>query len=342
MINRPSYASWWFSWLGWLSRFAPPDNDTHANTLNEVIISFSREILSSISAELRIKNIIMAHTEQKSAAEHFDEVAQRYEEMTGGCTRALARHILSLPQVAAVSPSIDSADATILDNACGTAVVTEESLSKGSQAQFYAVDAAPNMVELAKAKLSEKTNVQYGVMPGEVLEFPDEHFTHSFTNLGILFFKSPADGAKELRRTLKPGGIAIITSWSRFGTVEDAVIPAQMAVHPEDTPFKLPVPAEWLEPGNLERCLRDDGGFTKVEMGAHRVVYGASTKRALYELVFDSYKDLALKGWSEEDAKKFAAALEKIVEGSAHECVLNDGKSGFGLPMDGIIAICHK
>ena len=142
----------------------------------------------------------------------------------------MARHILSLPQIAKVEPSIISPEAKILENLCGTGFVTEDILKRGSEAQFHAVDAAPNMIELAKAKLGDKPNIHYGVMPGEILEFPDKHFTHSFTNLGILFFKSPAAGAEEIWRTLKPGGIAIVTSWSRLDTVEDGVVPAQLAI----------------------------------------------------------------------------------------------------------------
>lgn len=285
----------------------------------------------------------MAHTGQDAAASHFDDVARRYEEVTGGCTKALARHILSLPQVkTTINPSLSSTDAVVLDNACGTAFVTEQILKNGSEAQIHVVDAAPNMVELARAKLSHNPNVKYGVMPGELLDFPDEYFSHSFTNLGLLFFKSPADGAKELYRTLRPGGLAIVTSWSRLGTVEDGILPAQRAVHPQDDPFKLPISAEWFDAEHIEKCMRDDGGFKIVEMSSHRVYYGAPTKKELCELVFDSYKELVLEGWSEEDSQKFAAALEDIVSRAAQEYTMNDGERGFGLPMDGIIAICHK
>lgn len=283
----------------------------------------------------------MVH-EEDSAPVDFNDVAQRYEEVLGGCTQALAQHILTLPQVGTTAPSISSPDARILDNACGTAFVAEEILRNGSDAQIHAVDAAPNMVAMAKTKLADKANVSCGVMPGEILEFPDEYFTHSFTNLGMLFFKSPADGAKELFRTLKPGGISIVTSWSRLGSVRDGIVPAQLAVHPDHKPFGFPIPPEWMNSERIERCLRDDGGFGSVEMVAHRVFYGAPTKKGLSDLLFDAYKDLALEGWPEEDSQKFAAALEENVDRSAQEYVMNDGKSGFGLPMDGIIAICQK
>jgi ubiquinone/menaquinone biosynthesis C-methylase UbiE len=48
------------------------------------------------------------------------------------------------------------------------------------------------------------------------LTFPDEMFTHSFTNFAIFSLpdNEAARAASHIYRTLKPGGTAAITTWA--------------------------------------------------------------------------------------------------------------------------------
>lgn len=51
------------------------------------------------------------------------------------------------------------------------------------------------------------------VMPAQAISFPDEYFTHSFTNFIITHLKENHDpAAKHIYRTLKPGGHAIVST----------------------------------------------------------------------------------------------------------------------------------
>lgn len=95
------------------------------------------------------------------------------------------------------------------DNACGTAIVTEEIMQRhmhqaGTAANIHVVDAAPNMVDIAPAQTSGtqqggRFTITSHVTPGKHLSsFQDDTFTHNITNLGILFFKHGAAGAKEI------------------------------------------------------------------------------------------------------------------------------------------------
>jgi hypothetical protein len=54
-----------------------------------------------------------------TAAAAFDKASEVYERMTGGCTREVAKFLLTL------DPQVNSSS-LILDNACGTGLVTEE------------------------------------------------------------------------------------------------------------------------------------------------------------------------------------------------------------------------
>ena len=50
-------------------------------------------------------------------------------------------------------------------------------------------------------------------MSGQDLKFGDSTFDVSVTNFGIFFFPDPVAGASEIRRTLKEGGMAVVTCW---------------------------------------------------------------------------------------------------------------------------------
>ena len=50
-------------------------------------------------------------------------------------------------------------------------------------------------------------------MSGQDLKFDDSTFDASVTNFGIFFFPDPVAGTREIRRTLKEGGMAVVTCW---------------------------------------------------------------------------------------------------------------------------------
>lgn len=57
--------------------------------------------------------------------------------------------------------------------------------------------------------------VEETVMPDQSLTFPDSYFTHSFTNFFITHLDENHDpAAKQVYRTLKQGGKAIVSIWA--------------------------------------------------------------------------------------------------------------------------------
>lgn len=88
------------------------------------------------------------------AAEYFDKASALYERLTGGCTREVANFFLSLPL------NVDSL-LVVLDNACGTGIVTDEILTRfavegAPMPKIYAADVAPSMVSNLAAKAARK------------------------------------------------------------------------------------------------------------------------------------------------------------------------------------------
>jgi ubiquinone/menaquinone biosynthesis C-methylase UbiE len=55
------------------------------------------------------------------------------------------------------------------------------------------------------------SNVSAAVMSGQDLKFGDSTFDASVANFGIFFFPNLMANANEIRRTLKEGGMAVVT-----------------------------------------------------------------------------------------------------------------------------------
>ena len=83
--------------------------------------------------------------------DHFksNETAKQYELTTGGATLAVTRRVLSLYLE---DNSLDGK--IILDNACGTGVVTKEILSRADDVTIQAADYSEAMIDALKESLS--------------------------------------------------------------------------------------------------------------------------------------------------------------------------------------------
>ncbi|KAK3487559.1 S-adenosyl-L-methionine-dependent methyltransferase [Neurospora hispaniola] len=249
----------------------------------------------------------MPSTPNLTAVEHFNKSADNYEATTGGAPRELAQHAISL--IAGLKPL--TSESKILDNACGTGIVTDIIIQSGIQPEIHAVDCAENMVSIARGRFSSHPNVHPAVMTGEELAFPDDTFTHSITNLGLMFFTDADKGAKEIARTLHPDGVAVVTGWAMrapFKIVQEV----QAQIRPDDTPFKRPVADIWLDPEHTKAVLSGAG----LDVHASTTVdvhMGGETADGVADLL----TKFALKtfaSWSEEEKEKVAGVMKKIVQ----------------------------
>jgi ubiquinone/menaquinone biosynthesis C-methylase UbiE len=294
--------------------------------------------------------------ENKMPFEIFNMAAAKYEALSAGSTRELARYMMDSSQ------PID-AKSTVLDNACGTGVVAQEVLLRTFGAgttppKITCTDAAPAMVDMARdmcrgivstnaAKISaDEQIVTAEIMPGEDLRLPDDHFTHSFTNQGFQFFKDAVKGAAEIYRTLKPGGTAVVTTWTALGHVR-VVQEAQKAYKPDAQLFRFPLSDDWLHASHLERTLRD-GGFQDVEVHEKTVWYATKTLNEMNELLFAMFKNFPV-GWSEEETAKFRQYLEDGIKGAAVKVeravprdVTGATEELLGFPLVALVAVAKK
>ena len=207
------------------------------------------------------------------ASQIFDNAAAAYEASTGGCTRDLARHMLAL-----APPT--SSGSVIHDNACGTGVVAQEILTRDILSQIvpnhshalaiHCTDKSEKMIRLAQSWYENHqavTNMQtefpgvkvgFETAPSEKLPFENESFTHSFTNCGILWFDDGVAGAREILRTLKSGGTAVVSTWKEMN-IFDIAREAQRACGQQEPLFRPPVNEKWFDAGHLDSVLREAG-----------------------------------------------------------------------------------
>ena len=279
----------------------------------------------------------------RTAAEYFNQTSGSYERLTGGCTRDAAQFVL---QLSAEIAAIDSSS-VVLDNACGTGIITEEiltNLDPENRPKIHAADGSPNMVSILEDKAerggwkNKKENggglVQTSVEAGEELSYPDDTFTHSYTNLGILFFTDPEKGAAQIYRTLKPRGTAFVTTWGKLGYLP-TIQKAQKIVRPNDKPWRPPVDEDWFTKDKLRNVL-GKGGFdpNKIQIRTCRCSYRAEDLNGLLDILKGSFSKTTTEGWAEDERELFNNSLEGALS--------EEEKRTASIEMIGLVAVAQK
>ncbi|KAI9673147.1 MAG: hypothetical protein M1817_003009 [Caeruleum heppii] len=255
------------------------------------------------------------------ATDLFKRISSNYERSTGGCTRELARYLVEL------SPPIKE-PSKILDNACGTGIVTEEIFQHATPRQvpptahtFHAVDVAPPMISNVQASSAARgwTNVHAEVMDAHDLTFPDDTFALSYTNLGILFCAEPVRAATHVYRTLAPGGTAYLTTWSQLGYLPH-LRAIEKTVRPDLPRWKLPIADPWFTAEYLREVL-EKGGFSadQIEITTKEVNFSGPNAAELAETIGKTFS-FVMHGWTDEDKTKFVPVfLENMSEEEQRE-----------------------
>ncbi|KAF2997138.1 hypothetical protein E8E13_005004 [Curvularia kusanoi] len=233
-----------------------------------------------------------------------------YETTGGLVTAQFAKHNLSI-----IPPFQDGS--IIHDNACGSGTVSRlilSSPSTPSDIKIHATDIDPPFLTTLEHTVKEnKWPVSVTNRKSEALDFPDNTFTHSLTNIAIFFTSSAGlDGAKEIYRTLQPGGIAVVNCWAHVTwllpvkAVHEAIRPGK--------PFPTPVVA-WHDGQHIQKVMRD-AGFSEKNMEISKSDAWAVVKRdGLREWAEKSWAYLGgIAGWFEGDEQAWDQAVDKLVE----------------------------
>jgi len=291
-----------------------------------------------------------------TAVSAFANYANKYEKGTGGATRHIAQRLMSM------SPAFTN-DSTVLDNACGTGIVTEEVNERISSTNSHAnikitviaADAAAPMVDNLNSRIehAEGTaawpdigSISTHVVPAESLDstiVPSDSITHSYMNFGLFFCSDPIKAAEHIYRSLAPGGTAFVTTWKDLGYL-NAVRKTEKACNPGGENFKMPFSAQW-EDGEYVKYLLVKSGFAKenIEVMQEESFTKFEAIQEMARTLTESFMMLirGQKGWQSDEAKnEWESKLsENLVRG---EHFIQDGENGVAIRMMANIAVCTK
>jgi len=146
-----------------------------------------------------------------AAPEPWDLVSSGYAEELAPRLRLYAEDALQLAGV--------SGGARVLDVACGAGPLAILAARRG--ASVDALDFAARMIDELRSAIARDSieGVTAWLGDGQALPFGDGTYDAAFSMFGLMFFPDRARGFAELRRCLKEGGVAVVSSWLPMETV---------------------------------------------------------------------------------------------------------------------------
>ncbi|KAF2004244.1 S-adenosyl-L-methionine-dependent methyltransferase [Amniculicola lignicola CBS 123094] len=228
-----------------------------------------------------------------------------YEACAGTVTAKFVEHnITHLPPIPAGS--------VIHDNACGSGTVTRVILAASPpDITISATDIdQPFLDALQEDVTTNSWPVQVSNQKSEATSFPDEHFSHSITNIAIFFTSATGlDGAKEVYRTLKPGGYAIVNCWESITWFFPIKLVSEAT---RGKPFVAP-PINWSDGVQIQKIMVE-AGFDpeKMKVGTSEAWARTSDLRSWAEKAWAYLAGIG--GWQESDEEKWDEAVDMLVE----------------------------
>lgn len=230
-----------------------------------------------------------------------------YNTTGGAVTAQFASHNLTLiPPIPAGS--------IVHDNACGPGTISRAILSSSpsSDVKIHATDIDQVFLDAFQADATKNGwSVDISNQAQESLNFEDNYFTHSISNIGIIFAsRGGLDGATEIYRTLKPGGTAVVNCWEKI-TWLPAFFLTNAATRP-NVAFPKP-PVNWSDGEQIQKIMLE-AGFQEANMKVEKSEAWAKTTD-LRSWAEKSWAFLGgLGGWYEGDEEKWDEAVDLLVK----------------------------
>jgi ubiquinone/menaquinone biosynthesis C-methylase UbiE len=209
----------------------------------------------------------------------------------------------------------------VLEIACGTGLVTRRARERLDPAvRLVATDLSKAMLDYARAKLSERKDIEWREADAVNLPFGDGEFCAVLCAFGVMFVPDKLAAFREARRVLKPGGTFLFNVWDRIEENPHAAANAKVlaGLFPGDKEMSSTSPYEMYDP-RLLRCLLGEAGFQEVRVDKKRVqVDGVSARTIAIGHIRGSPRSLLLekRGVSVDKVVELAAAAIAAVGGA--------------------------
>lgn len=168
-------------------------------------------------------------------------------------------------RVAALDPD------QMLETAAGTGAVTRRIaavLRPG--ARLVVTDLNPAMLEQARVGLSDDPRIEWRQADAQALPFEDDGFDVLICQFGVMFFPDKAQGYREARRALRPGGRFLFNVWDGLERNDFVRVVGETLVRqfPDDPPrFFERTPHGYHDMDQIAAAL-GGAGFSDTEMEA--------------------------------------------------------------------------
>ena len=146
-------------------------------------------------------------------------------------------------------------------------------------------------------------------------------------------------GAKQIYRTLKPGGTAVMTIWKTFG-FEPILWEVQERVKPASPLTELPLVEPWRDPKKLEKVMTD-GGFESVEFSVVKEGMWGKDKADFVTVLVENFGSMVVNSWTDEEKAKLAPVTSQVVNAMQDKVCITDGEK-VGCVMEAWVAVCTK
>lgn len=252
----------------------------------------------------------MAQPPRRSTATWFNQLAGGYARQTANSTKTAVAQALQLPHI-----SSDITTSTILhDNACGPGTASLAVIEHLGQepARIEGTDNSEGMINAFKHTIAAAgwQNVNATVMASEHMDLPDNTFTTSITNISMTNFADGPQVLREVRRTLKPQGLAVVVQWKQF-TVAEMIHNAQSSIKSDAVLMSVPG-AEWMADGYIKARF-EDTGFADVRQMTVDVIVSGEDIQGLREFMLGNFTAEARAGWSSDEASRWEAEIDKEI-----------------------------
>ncbi len=221
-----------------------------------------------------------------AAVEPWELVSAGYTDEMPNVMLPFARQALAL---ADLGPT-----AEVLDVATGPGTLALEIAPRVKRVD--AVDFSPAMLEQLerRRRVLRIENVHARQADGQALPFSEGSFDAAFSMFGLMFFPDRDKGFSELHRTLRPGGVAVVSSWAPMA--ESPLMIAMFGALRAADPSR---PAPQTNPFNLENpevFAKELGaaGFRDVRIERRTVAVEITDTAAWWDLLARASAPLAL------------------------------------------------
>lgn len=255
-------------------------------------------------------------------AEEQPEARSRYDEMAGGYARFWAPVLRDAAErvLDDLAPHLDGRrGAELLDVGTGTGTLAIAALERWPGIRVTGIDPSGGMLSVAGATAAERLpaaarrRFRRRVAPADRLPFPDGAFDAAMSSFVLQLVPSRAAALREIRRVLRPGGVAAWVSWQR---TDRAFAPDRLANEVlDDFGFDPPDadsrPGDIASPNSAAESMRR-AGFRGVRAWSGECTYAWDAKGYLAFLTEFDEQSLFDELEGEERAEIEGAILRRL------------------------------